>query len=231
MLRNIYKQLRFLGMFIKSYGRPKIFCLSFQRTGTKSVGMFFKNNGFVIASHGTSQRNHWSDLCVRKDYNKITRSYAFKRAQFFEDSPWFYPDFYRYLFWKYPNSKFIFLKRDPNKWFDSMMSHSKNKTLGKTHNHAKIYRRLEEFFNHTNGNKLFENSKLNGLDLQEKHRSHYVNIYEEYEREMINFFRHFDKKRLFYGELEDPDVWFNLGKFMKIDVKKETKIHTHKSNN
>lgn len=227
-IKKIYSHFRLFWHFIKSFGKPKVFCLSFQRSGTKSLGKFFKDNGFVVASHSTSAKNKWSDLCMRKDYSNIINSYAFKRSQVFEDSPWWFPNFYSYLFWKFPNSKFIFLKRDSNKWFDSMMSHSNNKSLGKTHQHSINYRRLDEFYNQKEDFGFFENSNLNGLNLLESHRQHYIKVYEDYENDMLSFFEHFDRNRLFYGQLEDNSVWEKLGKFMKIKVNKGVKIYAHK---
>ena len=68
------------------------------------------------------------------------------KYQVFEDDPWWITDFYKLLYHRFPKSKFILLERDPDKWFDSMVSHSGGLVLGNTHRHSYIYDRLEEFY-------------------------------------------------------------------------------------
>src|SRR5215211_3062656 len=76
--------------------RPKketdrVFCLSMQRTGTTSVGKFFRDFGFRWAGWPADQQNDWSGAWYDGNYEKIFSSPAFQSANAFEDSPWFLP--------------------------------------------------------------------------------------------------------------------------------------------
>ena len=72
------------------------------------------------------------------DHERIFRSPEFNRYQVFEDDPWWISDFYKVLFHRFPDARFVILERDADRWFDSMVSHSKGHTLGNSHLHAQI---------------------------------------------------------------------------------------------
>ena len=124
---------------LKTLWSPKIFCISVQRTGTTSVGQFFRQHGFRVCTWDVSHKNEWSNSWLKGDYNAIFKSKDFAVNQVFEDDPWWCNDFYKVLFHRFPQAKFVMLERDSDKWFDSMVKHSRGKTLGNTHRHAIIY--------------------------------------------------------------------------------------------
>ena len=101
----------------------KIFCLSFQRTGTTSVGQFFKDFGYKVAGYDSHRSSDWSVKRFLGDYESIFKSKDFKNHQVFEDNPWWETDFYKVLYHRFPDAKFILFTRDADKWFDSMVSH------------------------------------------------------------------------------------------------------------
>jgi len=162
---------------IKKY---KIFCISFQRTGTTSVGQFFKDHDFQVAGYHKTRTAKWAELKFIGNYEAIFKSDEFKKHQVFEDSPWWEDDFYKFLFHKFPESRFILFTRDPDKWFDSMVSHSKGKTLGNTFRHSKNYRRQKEYYENFPELQHYKNIKLidNLLEINEEHRDHYKEIYD-----------------------------------------------------
>ncbi len=212
--------------------RPKIFCISFQRTGTTSTGRFFKEHGFNVASYRTSINNNWTYEWVRGNYERIFSSLPFKSNQVFDDDPWWCQDFYKVLFYRFPNSKFILLERDADKWFDSMVSHSQGKSLGNTYIHSKIYRREDDFYNLKNTSTPFYNFKMdNSLPLNESYREHYKHIYKLRIREIKEFFKHFGEDRLFYTSLENPNKWLEMGTFFEIEVSKQYDVHANKTGN
>ena len=122
-------------------GSNRIFCISMQRSGTTSVGDFFSSFGYPVARNSIAWKNKWSKHWYNGDYDSIFSSKEFNSYQVFEDDPWWLPEFYKVLYHKFPNAKFILLTRDSESWFNSMLSHSKGKTLGNTKLHCKIYRR------------------------------------------------------------------------------------------
>ena len=124
----------------------KIFCISMQRTGTTSVGKFFRDFGFSWAGWPTSHRNGWGNSWYEGNYEKIFSSEDFKLTNAYEDGPWFAPDFYKVLYHRFPTAKFLLFERDPDAWFKSMLRHSGTNILGRSRNHCKLYRRELEYF-------------------------------------------------------------------------------------
>lgn len=145
MTEPIFRKIEFLYRAVLLIGKSKIFCISIQRSGTTSVGKFLKDHGYHTSGYGEYSKK-WSYEWSKGNVEKIFNSLEFRSYQAFEDSPWYYPDFYKVIHCRYPKAKFILFQRDPDKWFDSMLRHSKGKTLGNTHRHCKIYRRLNEFY-------------------------------------------------------------------------------------
>jgi hypothetical protein len=219
-------------MFKKIKENPnKIFCISMQRNGTTSVGDFFKDNGYSVAGWIDSDRNKWTNDWYEGDYEKIISSKDFRNNQVFEDDPWWAPEFYKYLFHKFPKSKFVLFTRDTDDWFKSMMSHSNGKTLGNTRIHCKLYRREKEFYYLLDTDSSFSPTK-DGLDclmMMKKEESLYRNIYDIRNREIVDFFNEKAPKRLLKIDLNDSEKWVKLGGFFKMKINKDYEIHSNKS--
>lgn len=223
-------KLKVLPSVFKSALSQKIFCISVQRTGTTSVGQFFKEHNFRVATWDVSKKNDWTVNWMKGDYEQIFQSKDFKFYQVFEDSPWWYQDFYKVLFYRFPNAKFILLERDVNKWFDSMVSHSNGKSLGNTHRHALLYQRLEQFYDAKFEKTNLYTSKIdNLLPIEESHRKHYTSIYKLRNLEVKSFFEHFGEERIIVLRLEDQQKWQKIGAFFKIKVDKDYEVHANKS--
>ena len=210
----------------------KIFCLSLQRTGTTSVGGVLKELGYPVANWHTSRKNNWGAEIFNGNYEGVFNSKDFQKHVGFEDGPWWYPDFYKVLFHRFPLSKFILIERDENKWFDSMLSHSKGKTLGNTFRHVSFYRRENELFE-LNG--WSEDAQYNIddidnlLEITEGHRKHYTAIYELYNFSIKQFFNKYGSKRLFTAMLEDENKWDQLSEFLGKKPTGTINVHLNKS--
>lgn len=212
--------------------KEKIFCISFQRTGTTSVGQFFKDNNYRVAGYDKNRSTLWSKFRFLGDYESIFSSPEFTRFQVFEDNPWFEGDFYKVLFHRYPKAKFILFTRDSDKWFDSMINHSKGKTLGNTFRHACNYRREIEYYQKFPNYPHYENLlKIdNLLELNENHRKHYISIYKRRNQEVVDFFNAVAPNSLFTCELEDTYKWQKLANFFNIEIEDSYSVHANKSN-
>jgi len=209
--------------------KDKVFCISFQRTGTTSTGAFFARAGYRVAVWRVSRKNRWSDLWFRGDYETIFSSGDFKKSQVFEDDPWWCGDFYKVLFHRFPRSRFIQFTRDPDRWFDSMLSHSEGRSLGNTYRHSKLYRRESEYYERF-GDITYGNDEIdNLLPLTEDHRSHYTGVYGLRNREISEFFAAHDPSRIVSLELEDPQKWVKLGDYFGISVPDDLEIHSNRS--
>lgn len=216
-------------MFSKN--KNKIFCLSFQRTGTTSVGQFFKDHGYKVAGHHRTRSSEWSALRFIGDYERIFGSKEFSKFEVFEDNPWWELDFYKVLYHRFPKAKFILFERDADKWFDSMLRHSNGKTLGNTFVHSKLFRREIDFYQVYKGIRPYKGlDKVdNLLELSEFHRAHYKELYNLRNKEVQDFFHEFSPSSLFVGRLEDANKWRKLGAFMGITVSNGYDVHSNKS--
>lgn len=213
----------------KIYTRSRIFCISMQKTGTTSVGDFFEYFGYPVARWHDSDRLSWSNLWFEGNFEKIFSSIEFQSFQVFEDNPWWFPEFYKVLYHRFPNAKFILFTRDPDEWFRSMKAsfHGDSNDVFKIH--AKIYRREKQFYeivdNHQGGSPITwqQEFSLEGM------RPHYKMIYETRNREVLDFFKRFDPDSLLHCELNDENKWMKIGNFIGIDVPKNFKIHSNKT--
>lgn len=239
-IEHLKNLIRSPSLVMNSIGRrradgsaEKVFCLSMQRTGTTSVGKFFRDFGFRWAGWPSSFKNGWVNSWYEGDYEKIFSSLYFKAANAFEDSPWFMLDFYKILFHRFPKSKFVLFTRDPDAWFQSMLSHSGSNIIGRSRFHCKIYRRELEYFDLLDSEEFDEDvenqirfekvMKLTGYE------EHYKDIYRLHSIEVQDFFRRHSPESLFFGRLEDPNKWQKLGEFLDVDVPKDYASHENKS--
>ncbi len=210
---------------IKINRKPLIFCISFQRTGTTSVGQFFKDHDFRVATSYISRTYNWTSKWFNGDYESIFNSLEFRSHQVFEDDPWWCLQFYKVLYHRFPNSKFILLERDADKWFDSMVTHSSGKTLGNTFIHSHLYRREREYYDLSDNSSNYTQKTDNLLQLTERHRLHYTDLYKLRIKEIKEYFDFFDKDRLFYGNLEDSEKWEKIGSYCGFSVDPNYEVH------
>jgi hypothetical protein len=192
----------------------KIFVISYQRTGTTSTGQFFRDCRYKVASWDVNDRHKWTQKWVQGKYEDIFKSKDFNNYEVFEDDPWWCLDFYKHLFFKFPDSQFVLVERDSNKWFNSMLSRGNGKTLGNTYIHTKLYDREKEYHDMNIKPDLNSYDKL--LPLDESHREKYTKIYETRNSEIKEFFNHNDNSRLINVKLEDNDKWEKIANHFKI---------------
>jgi len=228
---TIKKKLKMLITKTRWKGSCRIFCISMQRNGTTSVGDFFDYFGYPVSRSSDSRNNRWSMSWYNGDFESIFNSEDFKSFQVFEDDPWWLPEFYKILYHRFPNSKFILFTRDSESWFQSMLSHSKGQTLGNTKLHCKLYRRENEFYQKFETDNSFEKSldKNDNLLSLIGHKQHYTDLYETRNKEIINFFEEHNPSRLIHCDLRDNKKWQKLGDFFDIIVPNEFNVHSNKS--
>jgi hypothetical protein len=217
-MRKKFKKLFNIARVKKIENDSKVFCISMQRTGTTSTGQFLRDHGYRCIGWGGDRDNRWSEDWLNKNYEKIFKSIDFRISNAYEDSPWWMPDFFKILDEKFPNSKYILLERDHNKWFNSMASHSAGNTPGALKVHCKVYNREAELANLNLTSEQI--SKIDGtkaLKITEEHRQHYIDCYKNHTQNAFGYFK--ESNKLFHGELEDPHVWKKLANFLKIDIK------------
>jgi hypothetical protein len=218
-------------IFGRSARSRKVFCISMQRTGTTSVGKFFRDFGLRWVGWPGDKRNNWSRAWYDGDLEAIFGSKEFTQGEAFEDSPWWLPGFFKVLHHRCPGSRFILLTRDPDDWFKSMAAGSQGQTIGNTRMHCKIYRREADFFwllDNLPGFRPSDTAIDNLMPLWDR-PTHYKAIYELHNREVRDFFQQRSPDSLFSCRLEDADKWQRLGRFLGLEVPEGYEAHENKS--
>ena len=211
---------------MKKIESEKIFCISFQRNGTRSTGEVLRRLGYSVAGWTISNRNQWTEKLFDGNYEAIFADKDFLTNDAFEDAPWFCSNVYKYLFHKFSKSRFVLLERDGTSWMRSMRNHSNGKSLGKTDIHSEIYNRQLELWNRLRaGENIAAN---NGLDLSDQDRE-YIRIYETHNLGVKLFFHKFAPERLFFARLEDPNKWNKLADFLGCSCDDLSSIHENRS--
>ncbi|MBU0620486.1 MAG: hypothetical protein KJ795_01430 [Gammaproteobacteria bacterium] len=210
--------------------KGKIFCLSMQRSGTSSVGDFLEQWGYRRAGHPLSRSKNWTKHWLNGNYDAIFQDQVFRDHDVFEDDPWWCPDFFKYVFHKVPDSRFILLTRDSDAWFKSMISHSNGFSLGITDIHAKIYRREDDLLWLQKNIKGFNGAAAQAMTVFDK-ASHYKSAYERHTNEVKAFFGSFAPDALFVGQLNNPEIWGEISEWLALPKKDGIKlnVHTHKT--
>ena len=206
--------------------KGKIFCISMQRSGTSSVGDFFEQWGFTRVGHPLSRGKDW----LNGNYDAIFEDPTFCDNDVFEDDPWWCPEFYKYVFHKIPDSRFILLTRNSDAWFKSMISHSSGYSLGLTDIHAKIYRREDDLLWLQNHIKDFNGTAPQAMTLFDKAGA-YKSVYERHTNEVKAFFHTFAPSALYEGKLNNPAVWAEIAEWIGLPQRDGImmNIHAHKT--
>lgn len=210
----------------------KIFCISYQRVGTTSVGRFFRDHGLKVATYQVNRKNGWTESWFEGNHEAIFRSEDFSLHDAFEDDPWCCLEFYKVLFHRFPDARFVHFRRDADRWFESMIRHSNGMTLGNTYLHSLLYRREADFaaLPYAVQEASRYSKKIDMLlPLTDEHRSHYVSVYKARNAGIHDFFSRFGPDRLFHGRLEDADKWVRLGAFVGLAVSPNYDAHEHKA--
>lgn len=93
----------------------KIFCIGFQKTGTKSLARALRMLGYSV----TGPNLFVSEKTSRPVHELVTG--LGDRFDAFQDNPW--PLLYREMDRRYPGSRFILTLRDTDDWMNSVLNH------------------------------------------------------------------------------------------------------------
>jgi len=127
LLRNFFKRPQnrreVIAGWIKSVGKPKVFCIGKNKTGTTSMKRAFVELGYVAGNQRLAELLVYD--WARRDFRQLFR-YCLT-AQAFQDFPFSYPFTFQALDQHFRGSKFILTVRDSaEQWYESLVSfHSK----------------------------------------------------------------------------------------------------------
>ena len=202
-----------------------------QRTGTTSVGNFFRQFGYPVCGYETSSLLEWSFLWEEGRFEEIFASPAFQQNRVFEDDPWWMPHFYRFLAHRFPTALFVHFTRPADDWFRSMLSHSNGQNPGNTRLHSQVYQRLPEYYALLDSGKVKDPTTRQTDNWLSMHgmEEHYTSVYNSYNRGVQEFFERVAPQRYFHANLSDTDKWQRLGNFTGLDVPAEFEVHSNAS--
>lgn len=107
--------------------RTKVFVIGFHKTGTTSIEEALKGLGYIMGNQRKAEL--LTPYIAKKKYNKLF-DYC-RTAEGFQDTPFNFPDVFKLLDAKFPNSKFVLTVRDDEHlWYNSLVSFHK-KVFGK----------------------------------------------------------------------------------------------------
>jgi hypothetical protein len=194
--------------------RPRVFCLSMQRSGTTSVGDWLEAHGFRRAGWPLSFRMGWTRAWMNDDYEAIFSCPEFLQRDAFEDDPWWCPGFHRVLAARFPEAKFVLLTRDPGLWFQSLCHHSGGLNPGQTDIHARIFGRTSELEAMIASRPDLDPTAFNLLSITE-HADHYQAVYRRHVADVRSSFATMPQQ-LFTGELDSPSTFDELCRFLGV---------------
>ena len=103
---------------IKAIGKPKIFCVGLNKTGTTSLKKEMEIQEYTVGNQRTAELLF--DDWVKRDFKRIIR-YC-HTAEFFQDVPFSYPYTFMAMDQAFPGSKFILTTRDSaEEWYNSLI--------------------------------------------------------------------------------------------------------------
>lgn len=103
---------------VKAFGKPKIFGIGANKTGTTSLKHAMKELGFTVGNQTTAE--NLVDDWANRDFRRLIK-YC-RTAQFFQDVPFSLNYTYVVLDHAFQNSKFILTVRDsPDQWYQSLI--------------------------------------------------------------------------------------------------------------
>jgi hypothetical protein len=204
----------------------KVFCLSMQRSGTSSVGDFLEQWGLKRSGHHISRELNWSRHWYNGNFEGIFSSPAFEEHEVFEDDPFWLPDFYKFIYHRVPDSRFILLHRDSDSWFKSMIRHSQGFSLGRSDIHAKVYRREDELRWLEKNIPDFKGHAPKAMVLYDK-AEHYKASYDRHNAEVERFFTGPRANALFTAKLSDVETWPKMKAWLGLPDKEGVQMHVH----
>jgi hypothetical protein len=233
---NFFKNFMLLvDLFTRN--RKLIFCISMQRNGTTSTGKFLRDAGFRWSGWPQCHKNQWGQKWLDGNIESVFASWDFIRSNAFEDCPWAYLDYFKILYFRYPNAKFIYLSRPLDEWYKSMVAHSNGLVPGTERGHCKIYRRENDFFKLYNKgeidgsleyNEETEKTKIMRID-NAKSEQQLKDAYVLHYNEVLDFFKRHNSNRLFHTDLNDKEKWIKMSRFLGLSVPKDYESWENKS--
>lgn len=115
---GLKKKANIIQSTIKAFGKPKIFCIGLNKTGTTSLQKEMLLQGFTVGNQ--RQAELLFDDWVKRDFKRIFR-YC-RTAEFFQDVPFSCPYTFIAMDQAFSGSKFILtIRNNAEEWYNSLI--------------------------------------------------------------------------------------------------------------
>jgi hypothetical protein len=167
----------------------KVFQIGFGRTGTKSIASALRDQGFNVLDQRVERLNR-TKLVRFWATGQLDRLMALAvKYDVVEDHP--FSLIYKELRCQFPEARFIYSTRSPEKWLNSIVSHT-----------------LQERGPSESKRLIF------GFETPIGHEAHYLELFERHRREVREFFR--DDPLFLEVDLSQPFQADRIAKFLGI---------------
>jgi len=200
----------------------KVFGIGFNKTGTSSLSQIFVNNNFKVAPQNPFEYN--LESYFYKNYSTFTEMIKndYYHYTLFQDVPFSFPNFYKFLDQEFPNSKFILTIRDnEDEWYQSLIRFYKK--IFVNFNQPEIisgyiyqgilFKILTEVYNTPKTHPYDETSLKNA--------------YKNHIKEVTQYFS--EKDNLLIVNLKDPNIISKLETFLDTPFLNKNIPHLNKS--
>tara|TARA_R110002020_G_scaffold268819_3_gene484100 strand:- start:40643 stop:41281 length:639 start_codon:yes stop_codon:yes gene_type:complete len=192
------------------YNREYIFCLGWNRTGTRTFDQCLRL--FNIKSAHWPGVKHLCAAWAEKNWSRFKHFVVTSPFDAFSDAPWCFPEVYRHLDDFFPNAKFVLTIRDEDKWISS---------------YKNLYERHVE--NHSNLTEipLISNTEeygwihpiiFEGCRIITGNEKIYKRIFNKHNDEVISHFQHRPEKLLVIDWEKNGSSWDTLAAFLEKDI-------------
>ena len=190
----------------------KVFNLGFSKTGTTSIEQAFQLLGYRVSKgHWKYHYNYYLlAVAIQGDYDEIVRYSRYFDA--FCDGPWGGgTDLYKRLEQEYPDARFLLTIRDPDKWYDSLvtmltMFDDDERTAMSTYHRNGLFGTIYWF------RKIFDIEELHG------NRDKIITKYRAYNEEVQEYFRARNRQLYVVDVSTEETPWQGLCDFLEREV-------------
>ncbi len=202
--------------------KQKVFCIGFSKTGTTSIEFALQDLGYkVLKGHwGNYTSNYTIALYVNNDIDELLK--MTKNYDAFADAPWGGSYFFKKLHEVYPDAKFIFTKRDPEKWyksFETMMTEFTDD----------IDEAMDSMFKNEMYGTVYYFSHLFGITTLTGNKQKILAKYNEINNEILDYFK--DNDNFMTMDVVGGDGWEKLCGFLNEPQPDWDFYHLNKAHN
>lgn len=201
---------------VRSFGKPKIFGIGANKTGTTSLKAAMQELGFTVGNQRTGEQ--LVDDWAKRDFRRIIK-YC-RTARFFQDAPFSYDFTYIAIDNAFRGSKFILtIRNSPEQWYESVIRFQ-SKLYGKD-GRIPTKEDLMEVVYIYKGRPWHINRLVNNTPEDDPYNKElWIKRYVTHNEEVKKYFRHRPDDLLVLNVAEE-NAFADLCQFLGVKKKKE----------